>query len=172
MKYASMLADKMQAHGTKAWLVNTGWNGGGYGVGSRISLKHTRAIIDAVHSGALDAAEYADVPLFGLRVPTSCSGVPSVLLQPWLQWADKADFTDSLAGLARLFVNNFKVRAPCCRCAGVAGVAGVAGWCWLRWTGSRRRAALCCWCCHTCACLHVRLRHTRTRHLHKTPHQR
>jgi len=68
MKYASMLADKMKQHGTKGWLVNTGWTGGSYGVGSRISLKYTRAIIDAIHSGVLDNVAYAEVPLFNLQV--------------------------------------------------------------------------------------------------------
>jgi phosphoenolpyruvate carboxykinase (ATP) len=68
MKYAAMLADKMSQHGTKAWLVNTGWTGGSYGVGSRISLKYTRAIIDAIHSGALDNVTFAEVPLFNLQV--------------------------------------------------------------------------------------------------------
>lgn len=68
MKYASMLAEKMRQHGTKGWLVNTGWTGGSYGVGSRISLKYTRAIIDAIHSGVLDSVSYAEVPLFNLQV--------------------------------------------------------------------------------------------------------
>lgn len=68
MKYASMLAEKMKEHGTKGWLVNTGWTGGSYGVGSRISLKYTRAIIDAIHSGVLDNVAYAEVPLFNLQV--------------------------------------------------------------------------------------------------------
>jgi phosphoenolpyruvate carboxykinase (ATP) len=108
MKYAAMLADKMSQHGTKAWLVNTGWTGGSYGVGSRISLKYTRAIIDAIHSGALDNVTFAEVPLFNLQVPTSCPGVPAVLLQPALQWADKADFNDTLSQLSALFVKNFK----------------------------------------------------------------
>lgn len=68
MKYAAMLAEKMQKHGTKGWLVNTGWTGGSYGVGSRISLKFTRAIIDAIHSGALDNVEYVEMPIFKLQV--------------------------------------------------------------------------------------------------------
>eukprot|EP00878_Enallax_costatus_P032586 GHUV01035825.1.p1 GENE.GHUV01035825.1~~GHUV01035825.1.p1 ORF type:complete len:315 (+),score=92.73 GHUV01035825.1:1591-2535(+) len=108
MKYAAMLAEKMQKHGTKGWLVNTGWTGGSYGVGSRISLKFTRAIIDAIHSGALDNVEYVNMPIFNLQVPTSCPGVPSVLLQPSLQWADKADFNDTLSQLATLFVGSFR----------------------------------------------------------------
>jgi ATP-dependent phosphoenolpyruvate carboxykinase len=68
MKYASMLAEKMQAHGATAWLVNTGWTAGRYGVGYRMKLKHTRAIIDAIHSGELLEADYSVTPLFDLHV--------------------------------------------------------------------------------------------------------
>jgi phosphoenolpyruvate carboxykinase (ATP) len=71
MKYAAMLAERMQRHGTQAWLVNTGWTGGSYGVGRRISLRHTRAIIDAIHSGELGRAETVTLPMFGLQV---CGG--------------------------------------------------------------------------------------------------
>jgi phosphoenolpyruvate carboxykinase (ATP) len=72
MKYASMLADKMTQHGTTAWLVNTGWTGGRYGTGRRISLKYTRAIIDAIHDGSLAAAEYVTTPIFNLQVGSVC----------------------------------------------------------------------------------------------------
>ncbi len=68
MLYASMLSAKMQQHGTTAWLINTGWTGGQYGVGSRISLKHTRAVVDAIHSGELAKAEFVKSPVFGLEV--------------------------------------------------------------------------------------------------------
>jgi phosphoenolpyruvate carboxykinase (ATP) len=77
MKYAAMLADKMRQRGTKGWLVNTGWTGGSYGVGSRISLKYTRAIIDAIHSGALDSVEYVEMPLFKLQVGLGFEGLAS-----------------------------------------------------------------------------------------------
>jgi len=75
MKYASMLAEKMRQHGTSGWLVNTGWTGGSYGVGSRISLKYTRAIIDAIHNGTLDTVDYVEMPLFKLQVGRS-AGMP------------------------------------------------------------------------------------------------
>jgi phosphoenolpyruvate carboxykinase (ATP) len=68
MKYASMLAEKMEKYGTTAWLVNTGWTGGRYGVGSRIKLRYTRAILDAIHSGELLAAETVETPIFKLLV--------------------------------------------------------------------------------------------------------
>ncbi|CAI7860224.1 unnamed protein product [Closterium sp. NIES-54] len=81
-KYASLLAEQMKKHGTTAWLVNTGWTGGSYGVGSRMSIKSTRAIIDAIHDGSLLKEEFVTTPVFGLQVPTKCSGVPSEVLQP------------------------------------------------------------------------------------------
>lgn len=68
MKYAAMLADKMHRHGATAWLVNTGWTAGGYGVGHRMKLRHTRSIVDAIHSGELNAAETTTTPIFGLKV--------------------------------------------------------------------------------------------------------
>jgi phosphoenolpyruvate carboxykinase (ATP) len=107
-KYAEMLADKLKKHSAQTWLVNTGWSGGPYGVGARIKLKYTRAIIDAIHSGALlDAATVTD-PVFGLAVPTSCPDVPAELLQPRNTWADKAAYDEKAKKVASLFRDNFK----------------------------------------------------------------
>ncbi|WIA44312.1 hypothetical protein OEZ86_007107 [Tetradesmus obliquus] len=108
MKYAAMLAEKMQQHGTHAWLVNTGWTGGKYGVGQRMSIAHTRAIIDAIHSGELEAAEYTETPIFHLKVPSRCTGVPSAALHPEAAWTDKAEFSATLAKLGRMFLKNFE----------------------------------------------------------------
>lgn len=108
MKYASMLAEKMEKHGASAWLVNTGWTGGSYGTGSRIKLKYTRAIIDAIHSGELLHADYVQTSVFNLLVPKACSGVPSSLLLPETQWKNKIDFIKTLNMLADLFKKNFK----------------------------------------------------------------
>jgi Phosphoenolpyruvate carboxykinase len=108
MKYAAMLAANMRAHAADAWLVNTGWSGGGYGVGSRMSLKCTRAIIDAIHSGELAAAEYARMPVFGLDVPVSISGVPDEILAPRATWPDVAAYDATLTKLAGLFQENMK----------------------------------------------------------------
>ena len=105
-KYAAMLADNMRAHGTAAWLVNTGWSGGGVGVGGRMALAHTRAIVDAIHSGELAAAATATMPVFGLAVPTACSGVPARLLQPRDTWSDGGAYDATLLKLARLFQDN------------------------------------------------------------------
>ena len=107
-KYAELLAEKMAKHGANAWLVNTGWTGGPYGVGSRMELKYTRAIIDAIHSGALNGVETAVDPIFGIAVPTSCPNVPDELLIPKQTWADPVAFDKQAAKLARLFTDNFK----------------------------------------------------------------
>jgi len=107
MKYAAMLAEKMLQHGTHAWLVNTGWTGGSYGVGRRINLKLTRKIIDAIHNGSLAAAEYTTTPIFNLQVPTSCPGVPAEMLQPRTQWSDQPAFDTTLSHLGQLFVKSF-----------------------------------------------------------------
>ncbi|KAG2427717.1 hypothetical protein HYH02_014548 [Chlamydomonas schloesseri] len=107
-KYATMLAEKMKAHGTTAWLINTGWTGGKYGVGKRISLKHTRAIIDAIHSGELDKAEYVTTPIFGLQVPKAISGVPAEILSPENVWPSKDEFAQCLNNLGHMFIKNFE----------------------------------------------------------------
>lgn len=107
-KYASMLAEKMDQHGTHVWLINTGWTGGSYGVGHRFKLRHTRAIVDAIHSGELSKAEYDTLPMFNLRVPRVVTGVPDDALLPSNSWADQAGYTKTLTNLAHLFIGNFK----------------------------------------------------------------
>lgn len=106
-KYAEQLAEKMEKHGAKAWLINTGWTSGPFGVGSRMSLKHTRSIIDAIHANTLDDVEYATDPLFGLAIPTSCPNVPAEILIPRNTWADRAAYDKQARKLAELFKNNF-----------------------------------------------------------------
>jgi phosphoenolpyruvate carboxykinase (ATP) len=107
-KYAEMLAERLKKHDAQTWLVNTGWSGGAYGVGSRIKLKYTRAIIDAIHSGALASAPTQIDPVFGLAVPTECPEVPSEMLQPRNTWADKAAYDEKAKKVASLFRENFK----------------------------------------------------------------
>jgi phosphoenolpyruvate carboxykinase (ATP) len=107
-KYAELLAEKMEKHGATAWLVNTGWTGGPHGVGSRISLKYTRAIIDAIHDGSLDNVRFEEDPLFGLAVPTSCPNVPAEILWPKNTWEDQAAFDKQARKLAELFIKNFE----------------------------------------------------------------
>ncbi len=107
-KYAEMLAERLKKHDAQTWLVNTGWSGGAYGVGSRIKLKYTRAIIDAIHSGALASAPTQIDPVFGLAVPTSCPQVPAEMLMPRNTWADQAAYDDKAKKVAQLFRDNFK----------------------------------------------------------------
>ncbi len=107
-KYAELLAEKLRKHGAQTWLVNTGWSGGAYGVGSRIKLKYTRAIIDAIHSGALANVSTVEDPAFGFQVPTSCPEVPSEMLQPRNTWSDKAAYDEKAKKVAGLFRENFK----------------------------------------------------------------
>ena len=108
IKYAHMLAEKIQQFNSNVWLVNTGWSGGSYGVGSRIKLPFTRAILDAIHSGSLDNVSYDEDPTFGSQIPTSCPGVPSEIMIPENTWQDKAAFRNTAAQLAGLFAENFK----------------------------------------------------------------
>ncbi len=107
-KYAELLAAKIAQCGTHVWLLNTGWSGGAYGVGRRMSLTHTRHIIDAIHSGELSDANYVSDPNFGFAVPTACSEIPSQMLQPKLTWADPAAYDATAQKLAKLFHNNFE----------------------------------------------------------------
>jgi len=107
-KYAEMLAEKLRKHDAVTWLVNTGWSGGAYGTGSRIKLKYTRAIIDAIHAGTLAAEKTAEDPVFGFAVPQACPGVPSEILMPRNTWADKAAYDEKAKKVAQLFRDNFK----------------------------------------------------------------
>ena len=107
-KYAELLAEKMKRHGATAWLVNTGWTGGAYGSGSRIILKYTRAIINAIHDGSLDNVDYVTDPIFGLAIPTSCPNVPSELLFPKNTWDHGEAYDKQARKLADLFIKNFE----------------------------------------------------------------
>jgi phosphoenolpyruvate carboxykinase (ATP) len=107
MKYAQMLADKMQQHQASAWLINTGWTGGAYGSGSRIRLAYTRAVIDAIHNGQLAKAVTTTEPVFGLAIPTACPGVPSEILAPRNTWLKPAAYDAKAIHLAKLFQANF-----------------------------------------------------------------
>ncbi len=108
MKYAGLLAEKMHRHQANVWLVNTGWTGGAYGVGKRMKLALTRAIVDAIHSGELAAARTVPDPVFGIGVVTECPGVPREILIPRETWNDKAAYDATARKLAELFRNNFR----------------------------------------------------------------
>jgi phosphoenolpyruvate carboxykinase (ATP) len=107
VRYAEMLSERLGRHRSTAWLINTGWTGGPYGVGSRIKLTQTRAIIDAIHAGALRLAPTREDPIFGLHVPTSCPGVPAPALIPRTTWDDPEAFDRTAARLAAQFRQNF-----------------------------------------------------------------
>jgi len=110
MRYAKMLADKIETHNANAWLLNTGWVGAGFAQGGkRCPLKYTRAILDAIHSGELAKVGYENYDVFNLQVPTSCPGVPAELLNPKSAWNAGADsFNAEVSKLGKLFLENFK----------------------------------------------------------------
>ncbi|GAB4354639.1 MAG: phosphoenolpyruvate carboxykinase (ATP) [Gammaproteobacteria bacterium] len=107
-RYAELLAEKIRQHNTDVWLVNTGWTGGPYGIGNRMSIAHTRAIIDAIHDGSLRDAPMKPDPVFGVAVPESCPGIPAEVLNPANTWSDQAAYRDMAAKLADLFNSNFE----------------------------------------------------------------
>jgi len=107
-KYAEQLAEKIQANGSHVWLVNTGWSGGAFGTGSRISLKHTRAIIDAIHTGDLANANFSNDPVFGVGIPDQCPNVPAEILNPRQTWSDQNAFDEAAKSLATKFNENFE----------------------------------------------------------------
>lgn len=106
--YAEMLGKKMEQHNVNIWLVNTGWTGGSYGVGSRIKLKYTRAMINAALNGDLDNVEYWETPFFGLQVPVNVPGVPDEILNPRNTWKNPDEFDRKAMELAEKFVKNFE----------------------------------------------------------------
>lgn len=107
-KYAELLARKLRDHRATAWLVNTGWTGGGYGEGSRIKLKYTRAIIDSIHQDAFMDVEWKKDEQFGFQVPVSCPGVPPELLWPKSTWNDPEQYEAVKEQLIQLFRENFR----------------------------------------------------------------
>lgn len=106
--YAALLAQKLKRHQSQTWLVNTGWSGGGFGVGKRISLSITRAIVAAIHSGKLQEASVQVDPTFGFEVVTECPDVPANCLLPRGTWKDPAAYDATALKLAALFRENFK----------------------------------------------------------------
>ncbi|MCC6801656.1 MAG: phosphoenolpyruvate carboxykinase [Anaerolineae bacterium] len=105
--YANLLREKLNTYGAQVWLINTGWTGGPYGVGSRISLAYTRAIVTAVLNGSLDNVDTVADPYFGFEVPVHVPGVPDDVLNPRNTWADKEVYDQKAAELVKKFVENF-----------------------------------------------------------------
>jgi phosphoenolpyruvate carboxykinase (ATP) len=106
--YAQMLGERLKEHNAQCWLVNTGWTGGAYGVGKRMSLPYTRAMVRAVVEGKLAKAQFVTESAFGLSIPTSCPDVPSELLNPRNMWKDKAAYDKAAAELAEKFAKNIE----------------------------------------------------------------
>ncbi len=109
--YSKMLGEKIAQHHSRVWLVNTGWTGGPYGVGHRMKIAHTRAMIKAALAGELDQVVYTRHPVFNIDVPTTCPGVPDHVLDPRGTWADQAAYDAQAVKLAAMFVENFKTFA-------------------------------------------------------------
>ena len=106
--YADMLGEKIAKYNVSCWLVNTGWTGGPYGVGQRIEIKYTRAMIKAILEGELDKVETQEDPVFGIHVPIKVKGVPDVILQPRNTWKNSETYDEKASELATQFVDNFK----------------------------------------------------------------
>ena len=106
--YAKMLGERIAKHNARVWLVNTGWTGGPYGVGSRMKIAHTRAMITAALTGLLDNVEYRRHPIFNIDVPVSCPGVPDDVLDPRGTWPDAGEYDEQAKKLAGMFAENFK----------------------------------------------------------------
>jgi phosphoenolpyruvate carboxykinase (ATP) len=105
--YGALLREKIAQHGSDCWLVNTGWTGGGYGVGSRMPIRATRALLTAALNGSLSAGEFRRDENFGFEVPVACHGVSDVLLTPRQTWEDPAAYDKQAAELVQMFTDNF-----------------------------------------------------------------
>ncbi len=106
-RYTEMLGERIERHGVSVYLVNTGWTGGPYGVGERMDLKHTRAMVAAALNGSLEQARFAPHPVFGVEVPDRCPGVPNEVLDPRSTWDDSEAYDVKARELARRFEENF-----------------------------------------------------------------
>ncbi|HEX2982745.1 MAG TPA: phosphoenolpyruvate carboxykinase [Ignavibacteriales bacterium] len=106
--YAKLLGEKIEKHKVSCWLLNTGWTGGPYGVGSRMKIKYTRAMLNAALEGKLDNVKYVEDPFLGLQVPTTCPDVPEEVLNPKNTWSDKKKYDEQAKKLAEMFHKNFE----------------------------------------------------------------
>jgi phosphoenolpyruvate carboxykinase (ATP) len=113
-EYADMLRRRMEKHGSRCWIVNTGWTGGPFGVGRRISIRHTRALLNAALRGDLLDVPYRADELFGFQVPVRCPEVPDGVLDPSSSWGNKAEYWKEYDALAARFIDNFKLFASGC----------------------------------------------------------
>ena len=110
--YGELLREKIARHNVTCWLVNTGWSGGAYGVGSRMKIAYSRALLNAALDGTLNAGSFTKDPVFGLDIASSCAGVPAEVLNPRDTWSDKAKYDETAAKLVGMFKDNFAKYAP------------------------------------------------------------
>jgi len=110
--YGELLRNKIAKYKVTCWLVNTGWSGGSYGVGSRMKIAYSRALVNSALNGTLNAGVFEKDAFFGLDIPTSCAGVPGEVLNPRNTWADKKKYDETAISLVRMFKENFKNYEP------------------------------------------------------------
>jgi phosphoenolpyruvate carboxykinase (ATP) len=110
--YGELLRTKIARHNVTCWLVNTGWSGGAYGVGSRMKIGYSRALVNAALNGSLNAGAFNKDAFFGLDIPTTCAGVPAEVLNPRNTWADKTKYDETATRLVGMFKENFKKYEP------------------------------------------------------------
>jgi len=113
-EYAEMLKQRMLKYDANVWLVNTGWVGGRFGVGKRISIRHTRNMLNAALEGKLNNVEYRKDKLFNFEVPLTCPDVPEDVLEPSNSWGNKNEYWQRYDALASRFIENFKLFANAC----------------------------------------------------------
>jgi phosphoenolpyruvate carboxykinase (ATP) len=106
--YANLLGAKIAGHDVTCWLVNTGWSGGGYGIGARMKISYSRALVNAAIDGTLADGEFETDHIFGLEIPKVCLGVPAEVLNPRNTWADKAKYDETAKELKKRFRKNFE----------------------------------------------------------------
>ena len=106
--YADLLSEKMATHNSNAWLINTGWSGGSFGVGNRMKLRYTRAMLNAALDGKLDNVDYIIDERFNFQIPTSCPDVPDEILIPRQTWTNPLEYDETADKLAKMFNENFK----------------------------------------------------------------
>jgi phosphoenolpyruvate carboxykinase (ATP) len=112
--YADLLQRKIERFQVKCWLVNTGWVGGSYGIGKRISIQYTRSLLNAALDGLLDHVDYYEDPIFKFKVPKSCPQVPDNVLYPATSWKSQDEYLERYRGLASRFKDNFKTFSSFC----------------------------------------------------------
>ena len=105
--YAQLLKQKIERYRVNCWLVNTGWVGGSFGIGKRISIRYTRSLLSAALTGNLAQVEYYQDPVFGFDVPKTCPDIPNDVLKPWKSWSSKEEYERRYKDLAQRFIQNF-----------------------------------------------------------------